>query len=111
MQVTAYKALSMLRDSYFGRDEEDEAAALFTVPLLVLDDLGMEPLMQNVTIEQIYNLLNERIVNGLSTVISTNLSMENVRERYTDRVHSRLMDVTEARFINLVGKDVRQIKN
>ena len=60
--------------------------------VLMIDDLGSEPLMQNVTVEQLFNLLNERQNKGLSTVISTNLEMSKFRERYTERIASRLRD-------------------
>lgn len=110
MKVTAYRAFTLLRENFFGRDEEDEARRLFDAELLLIDDLGMEPLMQNVTVEQVYNLLNERVVNGKCTVISTNLTAENLRDRYTDRVHSRLTDAGASRFITLSGKDIRQLK-
>lgn len=106
--VTAFSALSMLRSAYFSRS--DEAASLFDAELLLLDDLGMEPLMENITIEQIYNLLNERRKRGLSTVISTNLSIRELKARYTERVSSRLLDAGACRVIHLMGRDVRLIR-
>ena len=107
--VTAYRALEILRDSYFNRDEgSDEARRLFTVPLLMIDDLGMEPMMQNITIEQMYNLLNERMVNGLCTVISTNLTVGDIRERYNERIASRLQDKLQSSILPLMGEDLRK---
>ncbi|MBO2516955.1 MAG: hypothetical protein CW338_06740 [Clostridiales bacterium] len=104
LQLTAYKALTMLRDNYFGREEADE---LFDVPVLLLDDLGMEPMMQNVTIEQIYNLINERMSRGLCTVITTNLSMGEIKARYNERIYSRLQDTALSRVYPMAGKDIR----
>ena len=43
------------------------------MPLLLIDDLGTEPLMENITVTQLFNLLNERQNRGKHTVISTNL--------------------------------------
>ena len=63
--------------------------------------------MQNVTVEQLFNLLNERQNRGLSTVISTNLEMAKFRERYTERIASRLRDNRSCKVINLLGKDIR----
>ena len=73
----------------------------------MIDDLGSEPLMQNVTVEQLFNLLNERLNRGLSTVISTNLTMEELQSRYTERIASRLRDRNNWKVITLEGKDIR----
>ena len=102
--ISAYRMLEMLRKSYFEND--DSAAELLNAEILMIDDLGSEPLMQNVTVEQLFNLLNERQNRGLSTVISTNLDMAKFRERYTERIASRLRD-SRCKILNLLGKDIR----
>lgn len=102
--ISAYRMLEMLRKSYFEND--DSAAELLDAEILMIDDLGSEPLMQNVTIEQLFYLLNERQNRGLSTVISTNLDMAKFRERYTERIASRLRD-SRCKVISLLGKDIR----
>lgn len=105
--VTAFEALLTLKNAFFTRS--NEADALFSCELLLLDDLGMEPLMENVTVEQIYNLLNERLRRGLATVISTNLNMAEIKARYTERVASRLLDAGRCRAVRLSGQDVRRL--
>ena len=102
--ISAYRMLEMLRKSYFEND--DSAAELLDAEILMIDDLGSEPLMQNVTIEQLFYLLNERQNRNLSTVISTNLDMAKFRERYTERIASRLRD-SRCKMISLLGKDIR----
>ena len=102
--ISAYRMLEMLRKSYF--ENEDSASELLNAEILMIDDLGSEPLMQNVTVEQLFNLLNERQNRGLSTVISTNLDMAKFRERYTERIASRLSD-SRCKILNLLGKDIR----
>lgn len=103
--ISAYKMLEILRKSYFEND--DSATELLDAQVLMIDDLGSEPLMQNVTVEQLFNLLNERQNKGLSTVISTNLEMSKFRERYTERIASRLRDNRSCKVISLLGKDIR----
>ena len=103
--VSAYRMLEILRKSYFDNDEG--SSDLTDAEVLMIDDLGSEPLMQNVTVEQLFNLLNERAVRGLSTVISTNLDLARFRERYTERIASRLSDPQKCMLITLVGKDLR----
>ena len=103
--ISAYKMLEILRKSYFEND--NSASELLDAEVLMIDDLGSEPLMQNVTVEQLFNLLNERQNKGLSTVISTNLEMSKFRERYTERIASRLRDSRSCKVISLLGKDIR----
>lgn len=103
--ISAYSMLEILRKSYFEND--DSASELLAAEVLMIDDLGSEPLMQNVTVEQLFYLLNERQNKGLSTVISTNLDMARFRERYTERIASRLRDSRNCKVISLLGKDIR----
>ena len=104
--VSAYTFLQMARKSYF--DGECSVRELEEVPVLMLDDLGSEPLMQNITVEQFFQLINERQSRGLSTVISTNLTLKELRERYTERIASRLNDPQNCRIILLEGNDLRK---
>lgn len=103
--ISAYRMLEILRKSYFENDEGAEE--LIEAEVLMIDDLGSEPLMQNVTVEQLFYLLNERQNRNLSTVISTNLDMAKLRERYTERIASRLRDNRTCKVMNLLGKDIR----
>ena len=103
--ISAYRMLEILRKSYFENDEGAEE--LLEAEVLMIDDLGSEPLMQNVTVEQLFYLLNERQSRNLSTVISTNLDMAKLRERYTERIASRLRDNRTCKVMNLLGKDIR----
>ena len=104
--VTAYDLLDALRQRYFGR-ESALAERCLSVPLLLIDDLGMEPLVENVTVEQIYHLLNSRLSQGLYTAVSTNLSRTELQKRYTERVTSRLLDVRSGMAIPFLGSDIR----
>ena len=103
--ISAYRMIEILRKSYF--DNDDSASELMEADVLMIDDLGSEPLMQNITVEQLFNLLNERQGRGLSTVISTNLEMPKFRERYTERIASRLRDSVNCKVLSLMGKDIR----
>ncbi len=57
--------------------------------LLIIDDLGCEMITQ-FTVSCVYNLLNSRLNRGLSTIINTNLAQGELREKYTDRITSRM---------------------
>ena len=109
LYTTAYDLLMRLRDAYFSRGDEG-AEEYFSVPLLLIDDLGMEPLMETITVEQIYHLLNARLEKGLCTAITTNLSRPELKNRYTERVTSRLLDIRGGEAIPFLGKDIRLIR-
>lgn len=106
--VSAYSFLEQVRKGYFSNSGIPEE--FYNADVLLLDDLGSEPLMQNITIEQLFCLINERQNHGRSTVISTNLNMKELRERYTERIASRLADTHSCNFIGLIGSDVRNGK-
>jgi DNA replication protein DnaC len=104
--VTANTLLKTIREAYFGR-EQKALDTLYEVPLLLIDDLGTEPMLENITVEQIFCLLNERQNARLATVISTNLGLNELKARYTERVLSRLMDARSCQQLRFVGEDVR----
>ena len=103
---SAFKLLEILRGSYFENNPAP-LHSLIAVPLLLIDDLGTEPLMQNITVTQLFNLLNERQNHGKHTVISTNLSIPELKERYTERITSRLLDESRCKLLKFIGVDVR----
>ncbi len=109
LTVTAYQLLAALRQAYFSHDDA-AAKPYFDAQLLLIDDLGMEPLVEGVTVEQIYNLLNTRMTRGRGTVISTNLPLDKLKERYTERVTSRLRDARSCLSVPFMGRDIRLIK-
>ena len=106
LTLNANALLNHIRQAYFARDEEVDQP-YYHVPLLLIDDLGTEPLWENITLEQLFALLEHRIQQRLQTVISTNLSLEQIRERYTRRIYSRLMDVNLGLVLQFQGQDVR----
>ena len=103
--ISAYRFLETARRSYFEADGQLED--LIASPVLMLDDLGSEPMMQNITIEQLFNLINERQRRSLATVISTNLNLAELRNRYTERIASRISDRQQCEFLQLRGRDLR----
>jgi len=54
----------------FGRDTS-LVDAFLDCDVLIIDDLGAEPIIKNVTQEHIYNILNERLVNNRAFIITT----------------------------------------
>lgn len=72
--------------------------------LLILDDLGTER-STDYAFTRIFDLINKRIGKRLSTIISTNLSIEDIRGRYDDRVASRIDGCYQT--LDFFGEDLR----
>ena len=93
--------------SNYGR-EENRAEKYLDCTLLIIDDLGTE-FSNQFTVSTIYNLLNERQNKGLATVISTNLSPDELARKYEDRIYSRIIGGT-SKILPFEGKDRRVSK-
>ena len=104
--VTANQLIRTVRRAMYSREQE-ERDALYETDLLLIDDLGTEPLIESVTVEELFNLINERQTAGLCTVLSTNLSLRELQTRYTERVISRLLDKQRCRVLHFRGQDIR----
>lgn len=102
---TAYRLFSLFHSDRLGEDVDLEA--ILYAPLLIIDDLGTEPMTRNVTVEYFFDLLNERAASGLHTVIVTNLDFTSINERYGERIHSRLMDARHSEKLIFRGRDIR----
>ena len=106
--VSAFKVVEMARQSYFNNNPDD-AATLFEVDLLLIDDLGSEPLLDNITVTQLYHVINERQNVGKHTIFSTNLNSVQFQERYTERIGSRLLSSAgQCELVAFIGADIRR---
>lgn len=104
-KVTAYNLIgSILKGIKSG---EDAVAPYLSVELLLIDDLGSEPMMQNITREYLFSILNERRNSAQHTVVATNLSYQELQEGYGERVFSRLIDTACCKVLRLEGENLR----
>ena len=110
VRITAFRMFETMRQQHVGSDESYNGFnALIETPMLLIDDLGSEPMMRNITIEYLFTLLNERIAARRHTVVATNLTPPQLKERYGERVASRLLDRSLCRAVQLRGKDLRSL--
>ena len=107
---SAQNIFNELQKERFGKGEADGRfePMVLECDLLVLDDLGAEFSTQ-FTNAALYNIVNTRINSSLPTIISTNLNIKEIEERYTRRVSSRL--IGEYAAVNFIGEDVRQLRS
>ncbi len=78
--------------------------------LLIIDDLGSEPIYKNVTEEYLLMIVSERMNKNNPFIITTNLEQEQLLDRYGDRTLSRLNDKRHGVFIQIKGEDLRRKK-
>lgn len=88
----------------YGR-EENRSEKYLDCRLLIIDDLGTE-FSNQFTLSTLYNLLNTRQNKGLATIISTNLSPDELARKYEDRIFSRIIG-SGCRVLPFEGKDAR----
>lgn len=89
---------------------EDKATILepyLSCDLLIIDDLGTEPMLKNVTKEYLYMILTSRISKGLHTIINTNLDPDYLLSHYEERIFSRLCAKNNAVILNMQAHDLR----
>ena len=79
---------------------------LTTSDLIVIDDLGTEPILKNVTLEYLLFIISERISQNKPFIITTNLTLETLESRYGQRLYSRLTGKDTIR-VKFTGKDLR----
>lgn len=79
--------------------------------LLVIDDLGTEPIFTNVTIEYLLDLISSRISYQKHFIITTNLSSSEIISRYNERIQSRLSDKTTTAILPFKHDDFRKKLN
>ncbi len=75
--------------------------------VLFIDDLGTEPIYKNVTVQFYYLIINERKMRKLPTIITSNLTLEDVMNRYEERIFSRICDRKTSITIFVDGEDKR----
>lgn len=91
----------------FGEDKNYSTHYLLDCDLLIIDDLGTE-LGNSYTNSKLFYVINERLLRQKSTIISTNLSLQSIREIYSERIFSRILSAYK--ILKLFGDDIRVLK-
>ena len=93
--LSAFQLFAILNTHTFDSKNEDDDGrrnydSLFVSDLLIIDDLGTE-IMSSAVSSGFFQILNERGLRHRSTVISTNLSLGQLRDNYSERSLSRIL--------------------
>ena len=111
--VTLTSSFAMHQDflkSYSTKDLEEKQLRLdkyLSAEVLFIDDLGTELRQPNLTVNFLYQVLNERKLYRLPTVITSNLTLEDVLDYYDERIASRIADKETSVCVYIQGDDIR----
>lgn len=103
------QVINQIQKSAFKLDSNEIIDNLSNIPLLILDDLGIER-DTSYAREQVYNIINSRYLKGRPTIFTTNLSLEiiqnpNIELEY-QRIYSRILEMTIP--VKVTGEDFRR---
>ena len=108
--MSAKTLFDTLAEAQFSREKLPEVAAvrerIYDCDLLIIDDLGTEMTNSFVGTE-LFSIITERYNSRRSVIISTNLELAQLRDRYSDRIFSRLTGSYD--ILKLTGPDLRNI--
>lgn len=113
--LTSYQLFDILEKNKFGKNNDQYSTPdgklnedfIYDCDLLIIDDLGTE-FNNSFVSSQLYNCINERHLKKKSTIISTNLSLQELSATYSERIYSRL--VGNYTLLNVYGDDIRFMK-
>jgi len=106
----ASSIFARFEDVQFQRTDDlvssrDEIKRYLECDLLIIDDLGTE-MTTNFTISVLYEIINTRLVTGKKTLVSSNLTLEEMHRRYSEQTMSRLE--WDYQVLKFYGEDIRK---
>ena len=110
LYLTSFQLFDLLKQHAFQKEsltQNTSVEHLFDCDLLIIDDLGTE--MNNSFVSsQLFLCMNERLLRKKATIISTNLSLRQIAQAYSERILSRIME--HYQIFNIYGEDIRLLK-
>ena len=108
LYFTAADIFNILAKEKLRKDSEQSENSDFITEcdLLIIDDLGTE-LSNSFTVSELFTIINGRDIKQKSTIISTNLDLNSLRDIYSERITSRI--ISKYDIITLYGDDIREM--
>lgn len=105
--IDLFSQFEIQRFKSYNNEPNEIIERYFESDLLIIDDLGTEMINQ-FSVSTLYNLLNDRLSRKKPTIVSTNLSQDEIMKKYTDRITSRMFG--EYKIVFFAGTDIRAQK-
>jgi DNA replication protein DnaC len=103
---TAQNIFMRMEDEYFGRSEKKYTFSVLECDLLIIDELP--DFASPFAVNNLYNIINTRMLRSLPMIVSTNLTEQELEARYGERVFSRL--IGQFTLLKFFGGDIRQLR-
>lgn len=107
MLTTSFNLTQLFIKYHSSKEKSDILGDVLGCEVLFIDDLGTEPFFNNITREYTYLVINERRMKNLKTVITSNLTPSELKDRYDERIFSRILDKKTSITLKLDGCDKR----
>lgn len=109
LYLTATKLFSFMNDYLYAFSERKEELKekydlIFDSDLLIIDDLGSEN-DRNSNESNLFEIVNDRIINKKPMIFSSNYSEDELIEFYGDRIFSRI--IGSSHVMEIFGEDLR----
>lgn len=108
LYFSATQLFDTLSQYAFRRNESEDSndfhSDLYDCDLLIIDDLGSECTNRFINTE-LFHLINERTLRQKSVIISSNLQLADLTDRYSERIFSRI--TSNYQLLKLTGSDIR----
>lgn len=105
------KVTEMLEEFKFNREnseyDSETIKELYNTDLLIIDDFGTE-FKTSYTLTALYELINSRLINNKKLIITTNLTVKELKDIYSERLFSRF--IGEFLILEFMGNDIRTKK-
>ena len=102
--ISSYRLFDAFHKDRLG--ELEDLRIIYDSKILAIDDLGSEPMTQNVTREYLFDMLTYRMEKGTYTFFATNNDIKQLQDRYSGRVVSRMIG-SDSIYLTFEGKDLR----
>ncbi len=112
LYLSSSQLFKLLEQSRFDKENltsnsRNILQAIYDSELLIIDDLGVEA-MNTFVPTDLFNIINTRHLNHRSTIISTNIEMNDWAKLYSERIASRF--IGNYVLYKFIGMDVRLYK-
>lgn len=107
--LPAIRFFDILTEASFDREgrAKELSGYVYECDLLIIDDLGTE-VSSDFKTKLLFDCINERLIEGKHTIISSNLTIPRLKEKYSERIFSRV--AYRYKMIRLFGSDIRKKK-
>jgi len=107
---SAFDFSKTLKDWHFSdmREKTEYESLFMDCDLLIIDDLGTEPIYNNINYEYMQNIFDQRLYKGLPTIVITNVDTDKFIELYGERLYSRIFYGRNTKCYKIENSDIRK---